>query len=242
MVPLWRVITKTTAILNRRDRGGRGEIADQMAEPHSQAHFTDSAELYAACSSVDPLIQARGYESLWAYLYRVALHVVRDQPEASALAQDCAQTALVRIHASLSTCREPAAFHIWARRIVSHIAIDELRRRKRLTALDGREAEQAPAPPQTARRSSLEAKTLNAISQSELYELINQAPISDRSRRVVLGRYFDGHADERLAQVESELAERAVLPSHIQVTRAKNIAKLRQWQRLRDFMDIKTED
>ena len=201
--------------------------------------LNNSTDLFAACSSDDPLTQAAAYEVLWAYLFRVARQMVYDQPEAEALAQDCAQLALVRIHQRLAECREPATFRAWARQIVSHLVIDELRRRKRLVWLDEAETSDEASSVLKALEPSpaLEEAALEATSQLELGELIRRAPISDRSRRVVAGRYLDGLPDERLAQLETQLAEQLILPSHIQVTRSKNLVKLRQWQPIRDFFE-----
>ena len=53
-----------------------------------------------------------------------------------------------------------------------------------------------------------------------------------------MGRFFDQSEDEQLAQVERELSGEAVLSSHVQVTRAKNLAKLRSWQPLREFLQV----
>jgi RNA polymerase sigma factor (sigma-70 family) len=200
--------------------------------------LNNNADLFAACSSDDPLIQAAAYEVLWAYLFPIAHQMVYNQPEAEALAQDCAQLALVRIHQRLADCREPAAFRAWARRIVSHLVIDELRRRKRLVWLDesGTGAEETPHPALEP-APALEEAALEATGQLELGELIRRAPISDRSRRVVSGRYMEGLPDERLAQQETQLAGQPILPSHIQVTRSKNLVKLRQWQPIRDFFE-----
>ena len=43
--------------------------------------------------------------------------------------------------------------------------------------------------------------------------------------------------DNDLAQTESDLADEDVRPSHVQVTRAKNISKLRQWSLLHQFLE-----
>jgi hypothetical protein len=59
---------------------------------------------------------------------------------------------------------------------------------------------------------------------------------------VVVGRYFDEQPDEALARTESDLAGQTVLPSHIQVTRAKNLAKLRGdtalLEQLRELLEL----
>ncbi len=200
-----------------------------MSDQTARHTFANSAELYAACRSADPLVQASAYETLWGYLYRVALQVVRDQPGAEALAQDCAQDALIRVHERLVECREPAAFRAWARRIVINLAIDTLRRVKRETFLDQDKWDQLS----TTDPSELEKKVLG----DELLALISQAPISDRSRRVVLGRYLNGVPDELLAQEESRRMGKPVLPSHVQVTRSKDLSRLRNWELLETFRD-----
>lgn len=199
--------------------------------------YTDSAAWFADCQSSDPQVQRRAYEQLFSYLSRAALHIVRDQPSAEALAQDCAQTAVIRIHNRLEECQNPDAFRTWARQIVSHLAVDSLRRRARLTF--AAEDELATAVDQAATDElSLEEQITAAVTESELYTVIHNAPISDRSRRVVIGRYLQDLPDEVLAETESELAEKTVLPSHIQVTRAKNMAKLRTWQPLLALLDM----
>lgn len=197
--------------------------------------FADSASLFAACRSGDPPTQEAAYRSLWSYLYRVALQILHDQADAQALAEDCAQAAIIRVHERQEQCREPAAFLAWARRIAAHAAIDELRRLRRLLPAndDGHNDLSALA----AEDDSLEASVADAIDLAALRALIARAPISDRSRRAVAGRYLDGAPDERLARAESELAGRTVLPSHLQVTRTKDIAKLRDYAPLRAFLD-----
>lgn len=190
----------------------------------------DSPTLYAACRQDDP----DAYRALWDYLRRVALKVVHDQPDAEALAQDCAQRALLRIHARLEEVREPAAFRTWSRRIAANLAIDELRKRKRLLPLT-EQVDQAISARTAGSTPRPERRVGAALTLDACRDLLNLAPVSDRSRRVVIGRFLDDTPDELLAEVESELSDGGVLPSHIQVTRAKNISKLRDWEPLRDF-------
>lgn len=193
----------------------------------------DSSGLYAACGSSNPVAQATAYQELWAYLFRVASYMTRSQPDGDALAQDCAQRALLRVHQQHDRCKEPAAFRAWARRIVSNLVLDELRRQRRWQPFP--EPEQEATLPES-RIESPETAVLNSLTAVSLTHLLNQAPISDRSRRVVIGRYLDDLPDEDLAETEGNLANQEVLPSHVQVTRAKNIAKLRQWPLLAQFL------
>jgi RNA polymerase sigma factor (sigma-70 family) len=201
----------------------------------SERTSQDSAELHAACRSADPQVQATAYETLWHYLYRVALQMVSDHPQAEAMAQDCAQVALIRVYERFAECSAPGAFYAWARRIVVNATIDELRRQKRLVPFAEDEGEDEPTP-LPAPRPSIEATILETISLAQLRNIIQQAPISGRSSRVVLGRYLDNLPDETLARAESKLSPRPVLPSHIQVTRTKDIARLREWEPLRAFL------
>lgn len=199
----------------------------------TQSTSFDSVELYIACSNKDDLVvQTKAYETLWLYLYQVALQMVYDQVESEALAQDCAQIALIRIHARISECKEPSAFRSWSRHIVRNLIIDELRRRKRHIPLDTDRVDDSVNHLIVDYQSSPETTTLQQMADEEIKIKIGKAPISGRSRRVVLGRYFDGISDELLAQTESELIGSQVLPSHIQVTRSKNIAKLKNWEGL----------
>ncbi|MDJ0755191.1 MAG: RNA polymerase sigma factor [Ardenticatenaceae bacterium] len=204
-----------------------------------ESQLTDqspSEQVYEACQSDRPEVQTAAFEILWRYLYRVASHMTHSQPDGDALAQDCAQTALVRVHEKLAECREPAALRSWSRRIVSNLVIDRLRRRQRLQPL----VIEAQSDDQPARQwaddGPLPDEMIEQLDTLALRQLLDKSPMSDRSRRVVLGRYFDGEVDEVLAQRETELSEKTVKPSHIQVTRAKNIAKLRDWPLLYDFL------
>lgn len=191
----------------------------------------DSKTLYHACQMQQP----HAYESLFDYLFRVCFQIVHDQPNAADLAQDCAQRALIRVHNRLDSCREPAAFIGWSRRIAANLALDELRRRKRLFFNVEETLAVAPAP---AKENPATAVT-RALDELNLYDLLQVAPISERSRRVVIGRYLERQDDYALAAIETELStdDKEVLPSHIQVTRSKNMAKLRQWDALRELWE-----
>ena len=211
-----------------------GWASSTMNNPPGEYTHAGSVELYHACGSAEPQVQASAYQALWQYLCRVALQIVYDKADRESLAQDCAQVALIRVHERLAECTEPAAFLAWARRIVANVAIDELRRQKRLAPLD--DDQEHGDVLSSGQATTFEASALERIDQAQLRALIERAPISARSARVVLGRYFDDLPDEVLAQIESRLAGQPVLPSHIQVTRTKDIARLRLWEPLRAFL------
>lgn len=193
----------------------------------------ESSELYAACCSDDATQQADGYQALWNYLYRVTYQVVRDQPSADALAQESAQKAVVKIHQQIETCRSPNAFKSWSRTIASRLAIDELRARKRVVFNLDEIAEFGAADSSAAPEKVVSDQSLS----QDVSELLKHAPISERSYRVIKGRYLDEVSDEEIASAESALVQREVLPYHVQVTRSKNISKLRKWELLESLWE-----
>lgn len=175
------------------------------------------------------------FETLWRYLYRIAYSMLHTRADGEALAADCAQLALVKIHRNINQCRSPEAFRSWSAQILRRIVIDELRRPD-----IARRAELVEDVGSSAQTDAMHASIDAADLRTLLLSAIRNGPLSERSQRVVLGRYFDEQPDEALAQIESQLSNQTVLPSHIQVTRAKNLSKLRAddrfIERLRDFL------
>ena len=197
--------------------------------------FSNSVTLYQACLADGTDSQIDGFEVLWSHLYRIAYAMLHARPNSEALANDCTQQALIKVHRSLDQCRNPTVFREWAAQILRRTVLDELRRpdHRLLVALP----DDDHAPWVADSEILTHADDLAALLQ---YAITN-GPLSQRSRRVVGGRYFADQPDEELAQVETELCGREVLPSHIQVTRAKNLAALRRdtalLERLRGFLD-----
>ncbi|NOK57639.1 MAG: hypothetical protein GFH27_549303n96 [Chloroflexi bacterium AL-W] len=196
----------------------------------------ENADLYAACRHENSPEQTQAFTILWNYLYRITYTMVYNRVDPEALATECTQQALIKIHRNMEQCHSPEQFRSWAAQITRRTVIDELRkseytRRATLT-------EESAAVSQTEALPLLQdMHDLRTL----LHTAISQGPLSERSQRVVLGRYFDEQTDETLAQIESSQSGKTILPSHIQVTRAKNLAKLRTdtalLERLRDFID-----
>lgn len=195
-------------------------------QPTPQKGLVDGLALYNACRSQDADMQRSGYEALWKYLYSRILHLVSDQPDAEDVAEDCCQDALIIIYEKLDELREPAAFKGWARTIAVNLAKDELKKRKRLSPIDDIDQSIDLTAPTDSKGNG----------EDELSRLINLAPISNLSRRVVIGRYVNDQPDEELAALEGKDQTRRVLPSQLQVTRSKNFKKLRNWPMLRDYL------
>lgn len=216
----------------RHPHGGR---SCRQRNPTLKHASTDSQSLYDACGQDGSDAQRDAFAALWADLYRIAYRMLHERPGGDALAADCAQMALIKIHRNLQQCHTPPAFREWAAQVLRRVVLDELRRAEH--------ARRAPMPEDSERSPWLAAPPPPEDSgdlRALLLAALQSAPLSERSRRVVLGRYFAEQTDEALARAESDLAGQTVLPSHIQVTRAKNIAKLRGnpalLEQLRDFM------
>lgn len=193
--------------------------------------MTDSVSLYHACLQDGSDAQIDAFKQLWNDLYRVSYRMTHHRADGAALAADCTQAALVKIYRNLAQCRDPSRFRGWAAQIARRVVIDTLRQPgyMRQVPLSDEDPGLMVVPMDV--HGDLHALLLGAIQQGAL---------SDRSRRVVIGRFFDERSDEELAREESRLSGEQVLPSHIQVTRAKNLAKLRRntalIERLREYL------
>jgi RNA polymerase sigma factor (sigma-70 family) len=183
----------------------------------------ESSRLYADCAAEGSVAQSDAFQVLSTYLYRIAYAMLWGRTEGEALAQDCVQKALIKIHANLAHCQSPAAFREWSAQILRRVVLDELRRPeyRRLVPLP---EEEEHAPWLASSEMLVGSPDLHTL----LMRVIADGPLSERSRRVVIGRYLEEQPDETLAQRESSLTGQAVLPSHIQVTRAKNLSALRR--------------
>ena len=173
-----------------------------------QQETWDNAALYHACAAQGSDAQVSAYEVLWGYLHTTAFRMLREYPDADAFAADCAQIGLIKIHQNLATCKEPAAFRGWAASIVRRVVLDEMRRpdhARRVAMPDDEEHHdwlaRVPAPPEPIDLRGL------------LLTALEHGPLSDRSRRVIVGKYLEDVSDEALARVESDLANQSVLPS-----------------------------
>lgn len=208
-----------------------------MSKQSHLAVTLDGLTLYRACRSVNAEEQAAAFYTLWDYLFPIVASMVQAQPDAHDFAEDCVQQTLIRIYERHHECHDPAAFLPWSRRVARNLTIDELRRRGRFTALpDGdQEIDTAPFSPTIV---APEKTVLATLTTEELRQLLEQSPLSERSRRVVIGRFIDDVTDETLAENESNLSNSEVLPSHVQVTRAKNLSKLRAWSKLQAFLQV----
>ena len=178
-------------------------------------------ELYRQSKSLAERDQA--YQQLWKIVHRSVIRNIARY--GNDFVEDCIQDALLRVYLKIDQCRDAERFCGWVRMIARRIVID------RVNALRdevGIEPFDPPAP---------EPAGIGKIDAAILREIIDAAPISERSHRVVTGRYWDHENDSDLAAKEIEHSDDEVRPSHIQVTRSRNIRKLRHHAPLQAFID-----
>jgi len=186
--------------------------------------WSDQA-LYAALQQQGSDVQRAAFEQLYRELFAIAHFMVQSAAvaEPRAVAQDCAQEALVKVWKNLDTCERIETFRNWARKIVRNQTLNELARlRRQPEASLEREAHEALVDPENS--------PANAVAATERYsailDLLATAPISDRSRFVILAKYLMGMTEEEIAQALSQREGASLKPSHVQVTRAKNFRKI----------------
>ncbi|MGB1253494.1 MAG: RNA polymerase sigma factor [Candidatus Promineifilaceae bacterium] len=180
----------------------------------------DCQQLYYHCQN--EAHQEEAYTVLWRLVYRTIFPMTRSMRDGDAFTEDCAQETLIRVHAKINQCKDPAKFCGWVRIIARRVTLNKLAARKPSTDLDAIEPPESAEPPPHQQ-----------IVLDQFWQLVAAAPISSRSRRVVEGRYRFQKKDKELAAAEMMLTNDEVRPSHIQVTRAKNIKKMRNDNGLR---------
>ena len=129
-------------------------------------------------------------------LYRVAYRIVGRTDDALDVVQD----ALVKLHGSIASWDERAAFFSWAYRIVTNLAIDNLRRRGRdrrareEIALERSEAVYDVPPP------DLDAGDVRALV-GRAREAIEALP--PKQRAIVALRHYEGLSLKEIAEIRS---------------------------------------
>jgi RNA polymerase sigma factor (sigma-70 family) len=186
--------------------------------------WTD-CELYQACGQNGSEEQRAAFVYLHQELYALSLFMLQTAvtPEPNELAADCAQEALVKIWKNLHTCQQPDSFRNWAKKIVRNHTLNEIARlkRKQEEALEAA-VDHPLQDPQSIPMEAFE----RAERYGALLDLLRHAPISERSRYVILAKYLLQLNDEEISKALSDREGAMIRPSHVQVTRAKNFKKM----------------
>src|SRR5215212_3280274 len=90
-------------------------------------------ELYDACGQNGSEQQRLAFDVLYQELYAISLFMLQTTvaPEPRALAQDCAQEAIVKTWRNLATCEQPDSLRSWAKTIVRNQTLNAIARLKR---------------------------------------------------------------------------------------------------------------
>jgi len=199
-------------------------------------------ELYTAFGQDGSEQQRQAFEILYQELYAISWFMLQTTPvtEPQALAQDCTQEALVKIWKHLATCEQPDSLRHWAKTIVRNQTLNEIARLKRKPQNSIEQVVDQPMIDESAIPSSALDKQEKQLA---ILDLLTAAPISDRSRYVILAKYLLQMSDEEISQALSQREGETIKPSHVQVTRAKNIKKITQDAALRQkFRDLKDNE
>src|SRR6476469_9272201 len=90
-------------------------------------------ELYNAFGQNGSDRQREAFDLLYRELYAISLFMLQTTAtlEPHALAQDCAQEAIVKVWKHLATCEQPDALRSWAKTIVRNQTLNEIAKLKR---------------------------------------------------------------------------------------------------------------
>ncbi|MGE0710255.1 MAG: RNA polymerase sigma factor [Planctomycetota bacterium] len=126
--------------------------------------------------------------------YRIAYRVVLD-PD---VALDVAQDAFVKLHDRIDRWDGESRFTSWAYRVVTNLAIDGLRRRKReQRAWEGRAAEQPEWLEDQSEDALLEDERLELVARVK--QAIDQLPPGQRA--IVALRHYEGFSLKEIAEI-----------------------------------------
>jgi RNA polymerase sigma-70 factor (ECF subfamily) len=166
-----------------------GARASERREP------IDDRELVDAARGGDREAFRTLFERYNRRAYALALGVVRQADDALDVVQD----AFIKAHKHLDKFEGTSSFYTWLYRIVMNLAIDHLRKHKRLTELrDGDEVSDDALLPQL-----LGGNPGRALMDKEIRNRIDQAlaELSDNHRSVLVMRELEGLSYEEMAKV-----------------------------------------
>ncbi len=198
-------------------------------------------ELYDAVGQNGSDQQRQAFDILYQELYAISFFMLQTTvaPEPRALAQDCAQEAIVKAWKSLASCEQPASFRQWAKTIVRNQTLNAIARLKR-QAEDSIEAH--VDKPLAAEDASPNAILAQKEKYATILELLAAAPLSERSRYVIAAKFLAQMTEEEICQALSKKEGTEIKPSHVQVTRAKNFKKIySDAELLKKFRDLQDD-
>jgi len=176
------------------DKASESSQADEEVSP---AH--DDKELVSRVQAGDPVAFRTLFDRYNRRAYAVAFGVVKNQDDAL----DVMQEAFIKVHKHIGGFQGTSSFYTWLYRIVMNLAIDHLRRKRKVTEFD-----------ETIRRNDVldggahQTKLPlenpgKVIARTELSQHIQAAlaELPEYHRAVILLREIEGLSYEEMAQV-----------------------------------------
>lgn len=190
--------------------------------------WTDE-ELFWACNNSYEAgtVTAIAFDALRRELYPISLFmcIQAELTGPEQIAEDCTQDALVRIWQKAHTCQQPERYRAWCKSVLRNTTLNaisrEWRRTRRTTPLPQEETSTQPVP------AAPEPVGESVPAYEQLLDFLRSAPLSDRSRSVIVGKYLLEQKDAEMAAHLSQREGKSVQTNHVQTTRSKNLDKLR---------------
>ena len=175
--------------------GQRASISTHGRDP------VDDRELVAAAQRGDRDAFKTLFERYHRRAYALALGVVRHPDDAL----DVVQEAFIKAHKYLDKFEGNSSFYTWLYRIVMNLAIDHLRKHRRVKPVELDEASAAEAVDDSLLPRILGGNPGRALLDKEIRKRIDAAldELSDNHRAVIVMRELEGLSYEDMAQAMS---------------------------------------
>ncbi|MBN1655440.1 MAG: sigma-70 family RNA polymerase sigma factor [Deltaproteobacteria bacterium] len=132
-------------------------------------------------------------------VYAVAFSVVKNQQDALDIVQD----AFIKVHKHIDTFQGTSSFYTWLYRIVMNLAIDHVRKLRRIIDFDDRVGLRSDASKEPLMPSMQDANPGKTVVRKELTKKINQAldALPEYHKAVILLREVEGLSYEEMSQI-----------------------------------------
>jgi RNA polymerase sigma-70 factor (ECF subfamily) len=175
----------------------KASMASEAGEEVPANH--EERELVSRAQAGDLVAFRALYDRYNRRAFAVALGVVRNQADAL----DVVQEAFIKVHKHLVGFQGTSSFYTWLYRIVMNVAIDHIRRNKKVTELDETVRHDTVDDDRVIVPRHPQENASKQLARSELTEKIQAAldTLPEYHRAVILLREVEGLSYEEMAQV-----------------------------------------
>jgi RNA polymerase sigma-70 factor, ECF subfamily len=167
-------------------------------QPHGRGDPLDDAELVVAARNGDSEAFRTLFERYHRRAYALAFGVLRNQDDAL----DTVQDAFIKAHKYLDKFEGNSSFYTWLYRIVMNLAIDHLRKHRRVKPVELDESRVEDHADEALLPRILGGNPGRALMDKEIRARIDKAldELSDNHRAVLVMRELEGLSYEEMAQ------------------------------------------